>query len=206
MTLIGTHSFEYDAHVTSPAGQGDGQGLIATPKAKPACWLEQAESNGIDFGRLYQQHAAGLLNYVYRRTGDRHATEDLVADVFVIVMRALPGYRDRGVPIQAWLFRIATNTVNRWARRQRRRRCVTLEDNSVGDSRQSSTPGSAMDERFQAALLSLPPRYQAVLALHHMEGLSVKETAVIVGCREGTVRSRLARARDALRIKLQRRR
>jgi len=129
-----------------------------------------------------------------------------VADVFLIVMRSLPGYRHRGIPLRAWLLRIATNTVNRWARRHRKRRWAALESDQLVDANEPSTTGEALEEYFQRALLALPPRYQAVLALYHLEGLSVKETAAAIGCREGTVRSRLSRARDALRRQLKERR
>ncbi len=164
--------------------------------------IERVRRNPEDFGLLYQRFAPLLLNHVYRRTGDTHATEDLVADTFLIVMRSLPGYRYRGIPLRAWLLRIATNTVNRWARRRRRWAFAALEADRVADDASRSTHGTATAEQLQHALLALPPRFQAVLSLHHMEGLCVKETAAIVGCREGTVRSRLARARSALRSQL----
>ncbi len=167
--------------------------------------IERAKRDPGEFGVLYQRYCPTLLSYVYRRIGDRHATEDLVADVFVIVMRSLPSYQYRGIPLRSWLYRIATNAVNRWARRQRRVACLALEADLI-DVSSRSTLYDTGDGYLQNALLALPPRFQAVLSLHHMEGLSVKETAAIVGCREGTVRSRLARARDALRKHLNERR
>ena len=168
--------------------------------------IERAKRDPDAFGVLYQRHYRMLANYVYRRTGDMHATEDLVADAFLIVMRSLPGYRCRGVPLRFWLLRIATNVVNRWARQQRRRKTLPLEAEEIAGRTVSSTYEGADSEHVQRALLSLPPRYQAVLSLYHVEGLSVKETAAVMGCREGTVRSRLARARDALRRQLSERR
>lgn len=170
--------------------------------------IDRAKRDAEGFSLLYQRYCPLLLNYVHRRTGDVHVTEDLVADVFVIVMRSLPGYRYRGKPFRSWLLRIATNVVNRWARGQRRRAHVSLQADHVADLQDRSTSGQASNEffprneYFQRALLSLPPRYQAVLSLYYLEDLSVKETAEVVGCREGTVRSRLARARNALRSTL----
>ncbi len=168
--------------------------------------IEQAKRDPEAFGALYQRFRPVLLTHVYRRTGDVHATEDLVADVFIIVLRSIRGYRHRGVPFRFWLLRIATNTVNRWARRQRRHATAALDPDGLDAAAVSSTRGTVDEEVIQRALLTLAPRYQAVLSLHHLEGLSVKETAAVIGCREGTVRSRLARARDALREKLSERR
>ncbi len=183
----------------------DGEALTASAMRERDL-IERAKRNPYDFGVLYQRHCAELLDYVYRRTGDVHVTEDLVSDVFVIVMRSLPRYRFRGIPLRSWLFKIATNTVNRWARRQRRQACVALKADRVANTEAPSTPRGGCEWHVQRALLTLPPRYQAVLSLYYMEELSVRETAAIIGCREGTVRSRLARARDALREKLKGRR
>ncbi len=168
--------------------------------------IERAKRDPQAFGVLYERYHPMLLDHVYRRTGDVHATEDLVADVFVIVMRSLPGYRYRGVPLRFWILRIATNAVNRWARRKRRGAVATLDAEQLADVAEPPAAGEVRDGRFGQALLTLPPRYQAVLSLYHLEGLSVKETAAVLRCREGTVRSRLTRARQALREKLNGRR
>jgi len=184
------------------AGMGEAEAISSDLEHE---LIERAKHDPEAFGVLYQRYLPVLSNYVFRRTGDVHTTEDLVADVFLIVMRTLPGYRYRGVPLRFWLLRIATNVVNRWARRQRRRTAVPLNDDLCGET--VSPTGDGIDgEHVMRALLSLPPRYQAVLSLHHLEGLSVPETAAVIGCREGTVRSRLARARDALRKALNERR
>ena len=166
--------------------------------------IERAKREREAFAALYQQYRPLLLDYVYRRTGDVHVTEDLVADTFLIVLQSLAGYRSRGVPLRFWLLRIATNVVNRWARRNRKRMMASLAADFETEDLGSSHAGR--QEQLLQTLLTLPPRYQAVLALHHLEELSVKETAAILGCRAGTVRSRLARARDALRTQLTQRR
>lgn len=57
-------------------------------------------------------------------------------------------------------------------------------------------------ERARLALMALPPKYQTVLSLHYLEGLSLQDIAVAVGCRLGTVKSRLSRGRDAMRERL----
>ncbi len=166
--------------------------------------VERAKCDREAFAMLYRRHYRMLTGYVYRRLGDVHATEDLVAEVFLSALRALPRYRYRGVPLRFWLLRIATHAVNRSARRNRRM-CVEhaeLERVPQTAHEGSSTPDDADRERARRALLSLSPKHQAVLALHHLEGLCVADVAAILGCRVGTVKSRLARARDALREKL----
>jgi len=169
--------------------------------------VERAKSDRAAFAALYRRHYRALSSHVLRRTGDVHTTEDLVSDVFLTVLRTLPRYRYRGVPFRFWLLRIATNAVNRWARRQRRRVLATVP--IVGlevTAAPASTDGGVDKERAHRALLSLPPKYQAVLSLHYLEGLALSEVATVIGCRVGTVKSRLARAREALGAALSRRR
>ncbi len=166
--------------------------------------IDRARHDRQAFATLYRRHYRLLSNHVYRRTGDVHATEDIVSDVFLTVLRTLPRYRYRGVPIRFWMLRIATNAVNHWARRRRRHPAVALEPEQLVDagSDTSSTDGQFDMQRARSALLSLSPKYQAVLSLHYFEGLTVKQVATVIGCRAGTVKSRLARAREALRSKL----
>jgi RNA polymerase sigma factor (sigma-70 family) len=165
--------------------------------------VESAKYDREKFAVLYRRHYDAVAGYLYRRTGDPHATEDLVADVFMTVLRKLPGYRHRGRPFRSWLYRIATNAANHWARRQKRDRRRTGEAAphdaiSPEDTRRRLSVDGEL-EQAQRALLSLPPRQQAVIALHYLEGLSVEDVAQAVGCRVGTVKSRLSRARAALR-------
>jgi len=170
--------------------------------------VERAKSDRAAFAALYRRHYRALSSHVLRRTGDVHTTEDLVSDVFLTALRTLPRYRYRGVPFRFWLLRIATNAVNRWARRRRRRVTETAQVAELADAAtvRSSTDGGLDVERAQRALLSLPPKYQAVLSLHYLEGLALGEVATVIGCRVGTVKSRLARAREALGAALSRRR
>jgi RNA polymerase sigma factor (sigma-70 family) len=166
--------------------------------------VERAKRDRLAFALLYRRYYHMLSTCVYRRTGDVHATEDLVSDVFLTALRTLPRFRYRGVPLRFWFLRIATNAVNRWARRQRRRAAAVLPlaRLAIADASIPSTPNSIDAERAQRAMLSIAPRHQAVLSLHYLEGLSVQDVAAVIGCREGTVKSRLARARDALRERL----
>ena len=166
--------------------------------------IERAKHDRALFAVLYRRHYPAIAGYLFRRTGDTHATEDLVADVFLIALRKLPKYRHRGVPLRAWLFRIATHETNRWARRQRRTASIR---ESLATSAGETAPDRGIElSRTQQALLLLPPKQQAVIALHYLEGMPIEEVAEVVGCRVGTVKSRLSRGRDALRDKLTNRR
>jgi RNA polymerase sigma-70 factor, ECF subfamily len=165
--------------------------------------VERAKRDREAFALLYRRHYAMVAGYLYRRTGDTHVTEDLAAEVFLAALRCLPRYRHRGLPIQAWLYRIACNTANRWSRRQRARIAARLHELSCEPA--TNAPAVNDDgERARLAMLSIKTKYQAVLTLHYLEGMSIEEVATAIGCRVGTVKSRLSRGRDALRERLTR--
>lgn len=163
---------------------------------------ERAKTDREAFAGLYRRHYRAIARYVYRRVGDVHTAEDLVADVFMAALRHLPQYRHRGLPVRAWFYRIATNRVNRWARRERRRvvRELTCEPPAPNGDAPSTLSAVA---RTRAILLTLTPKQQAVLALYYLEGMSVEDVAQTIGCRAGTVKSRLARGREKLRRRLE---
>ena len=173
--------------------------------------VARARRDATAFAEIYRRNCHAITGYILRRIGDRHATDDLVAEVFLTAMRALPRYRYRGIPLRAWLYRIATNTVNRWATRNTWRNKVSLGlDHHTDESLSATTPSGEEDaanvDRARRAMLMLSPKLQSVLALHYLEDLSVEEVAAVLGCRVGTVKSRLSRARDALRERLLERR
>ncbi len=183
-------------------GDADAE-LIERAKSQIGCGGRDREA----FAMIYRRHYALVAGYIHRRVGDAHVTEDLVADTFMTALRCLPKYQHRGVPLKAWFYRIATTSVNRWARRQRSWfRHLAQHSTAAGATAQVSDRADAEGEvdrdRVRRALLALAPKYQSVLSLHYLEGLSVEDVSQALGCRLGTVKSRLSRGREALREKL----
>lgn len=153
---------------------------------------------------LHTHEARAVVGYLWRRTGDSHAAEDLAADVFVRAFERLEDLRP-GARSRAWLLRVATNLANRWARRRLVLGWISLasSDASALEGREP-TSESVEVEALRAALLRLPPRFQAVLALHYIEELPVEQVARILELPVGTVHSRLSRGRARLRRQLER--
>jgi len=163
--------------------------------------IDRARHDPDAFGCLYRRHYRAIARYLIRRVGDEQTAEDLAGETFLAAWRAIARYRHTRAPFRAWLMRIATNEANRWARRARRANGV----------RPNAQPARTPEDRIadhelaRHALLALSPAQQAVLTLRLVEELSVEETALVLGVRAGTVKSRLARARDAFRRELERR-
>src|SRR5262245_52823284 len=137
--------------------------------------IENAKRDRAAFAVLYRRHYALIAGYVFRRVGDVHVTEDLVAEVFLDALRCLPRYQHRGTPVKVWLYAIATTAVNGWARRERRR-LQLLHERYVNAQASAGQASDAQhdDEATLWALLTLKEKFQAVLALHYLEGLSVE--------------------------------
>src|SRR5688572_18890563 len=165
--------------------------------------VDRAKGDANTLAALYRMHYAAIYSYVFRRVGSRHETDDLVGEVFLAMVRYLPRYRWTGAPFRSWLYRLATTQVNRWARGRRRWARQLLTSQSRAEVEPTTDVKTDVDvERIRLALLTLAPRFQAALSLHYFEDMSIAEIATVLGCREGTVKSRLSRGRDALRILL----
>jgi RNA polymerase sigma-70 factor (ECF subfamily) len=188
---------------TTPA---EGRGRTRTGGADGAAdgearLIERARRDREAFAELYRAHYAAIGAYLFRRCGDAHAAEDLLSEVFLAALRALPRFEVRAVPFRAWLYRIATHAANRFMRREARRPEAIEEPAALVDERSERlTVGDAAGQRawVQRCLRRIAPNHQAVLVLHHVEGLSIEEIAIALRCRPGTVKSRLARGRVAL--------
>lgn len=176
----------------------DDRGLVALAK-------EDAEA----FGELYARYVKKMYSYIFHRTGNTQDAEDLTAKVFSRAYSHIGNYVDRGLPFQAWLYRIAHNLVANWHRDQARRKIIALDD-YVAHSLQSEAPerlAEDQEERDQllAAVRRLPEERQQLLLLKFIEQLSNAEIGQIMERTEGAIKSLYHRTLLALRDDMQRR-
>lgn len=182
----------------------------AAAEGGPAQWIDSSSESPLlaaasrdpnAYSAIYLSHYRAVAGLIYRRTGDQHLTEDLAGDVFLAAYQALPRFRAGSVPLRAWLLRIATNRVNRWARRRRGLVEVLARLARIRTVLEAG-PSPHDYPAALAALLNLPPGLQAVVSLHHLEGLSLDVCAQVLECPVGTVKSRLSRARTLMKTTL----
>lgn len=133
-------------------------------------------------------------NTLYRAAlsilGDPQEAEDVVQDTFLRLWEKAPIFESPAHE-RAWLLKVAVNGCRSRLRAPWRRRTAPLLD---------SYPAADPEEQAVLEVIqSLPPKDRAVLHLYYYEGYQTAEIAAMTGWREGTVRSRLARARDRLR-------
>lgn len=174
----------------------------ALPETCEAALVEQARRDPQAFALLYRRHYQAVAGYLYRRTGDLHASEDLAAETFIAAFQAMPRHRNTGAPFVHWLLRIATNKATNWSKRRRSHPGLPpLEGAPSAPAGAGLVEGADVDALLRA-LARLPHAQQSAVALHYFEGLGLEHVAAVMRCRVGTVKSRLARARIALRSML----
>jgi len=160
----------------------------------------------MDFAAIYDRLAGRVYRFALFRVGSRADAEDLMQRIFLKMMESLPRYQPRGVPFEAWFFRLARNTVIDHLRA--RRRLQPLETIAEVDSTRPGPEESAelaMEfRRLETALEDLTPVQQEVIGYRFMAGLSAREIGLIIGKREGSVRALQFRALQALRRSLTR--
>jgi len=170
------------------------------------------------FERLVARHEAALYRLAWRMLGRREEALDAVQETFLRIFRGLASFRGDAA-FRTWATGIVINVCrNRLAgaetRAARRSRPLDAGGRNGGESRELPLPdpapgpeaaarGAELRRALGRALAELTPEHREVLLLCEMQGLSYEEAAAALGCRLGTVRSRLARARGALRERLE---
>ena len=160
------------------------------------------------FAALVERHGPMVLRVCRSRLGDRHDAEDVCQEAFVKAWRALGRFRD-DAPFRPWLLRIVANEA-RNARRAAGRRAGlvvrAVEDRPSADAAPSVEEAVLLVEQRRlvlAAVESLGDRDRDVISCRYLAGLSEAETARVLGCRVGTVKSRCSRALARLRALLE---
>jgi RNA polymerase sigma factor (sigma-70 family) len=147
---------------------------------------------------LLHEHGPILLATARVITMDDDEAADLVQTTFEIALRKMHQLRDPAA-LQAWLLRIETREALRVVRRLRR---MVRFDAAKHDRPASAAGNVARDADVRDALNRLPLHVRAAVALHHLAGLTVSETAVALGVSENTIKSQLkaglAKLREAL--------
>jgi len=153
--------------------------------------------------QIYSHHAKALHGYVRRFCTDGTSADDIVQETFIRAWRHLPQLRAGDRPIRPWLFRVARNLLTD-ADRAARSRPVTVPASLAEEPGDDSGLGQVLDRQLVCdALQHLSPAHRTVLVETFYRGGSTAAVARQLGIPNGTARSRLHYALDALRRQLQ---
>ncbi|WHM37324.1 ECF subfamily RNA polymerase sigma factor, BldN family [Streptomyces sp. BPTC-684] len=188
---------------------GRSTGTSATPTARrPSAdsdsarmmdLVERAQAGEADaFGRLYDQYSDTVYRYIYYRVGGKATAEDLTSETFLRALRRISTFTWQGRDFGAWLVTIARNLVADHFKSSRFRLEVTtgemLDANEVERSPEDSVLESLSNAALLEAVRKLNPQQQECVTLRFLQGLSVAETARVMGKNEGAIKTLQYRA------------
>ena len=163
---------------------------------------------------LVNEHQRMVYQLSLNLLGDHNEALDLSQEVFLRVFRTIGSFRGAS-QLRTWIYRIVVNQARnrqRWWRRRHRSQQVSLDEHirdhgELPEAGNSGSPDRALGqkqlgERIRVALEGLPFDQRTALVLREIDGLSYEEIGYSLGIAVGTVKSRLARAREALRAQL----
>jgi RNA polymerase sigma-70 factor (ECF subfamily) len=163
---------------------------------------------------LVNEHQRMVYQLSFNLLGDHNEALDLSQEVFLRVFRTIQTFRGQSA-LRTWIFRIVVNQARnrqRWWRRRHRAQQVSLDEHirdhgDLPEASEGSSPDRLLGqkeaaERVRGALERLPFDQKTALVLREIDGLSYEEIGFSLGVAVGTVKSRLARARDSLRAQL----
>jgi RNA polymerase sigma-70 factor (ECF subfamily) len=158
------------------------------------------------FGQLMEPMEQLVWRVCWHYTGDREASSDCAQDAMIRIWRGLESYRG-DCAFESWVYRIAANCCMDWLRKKKRDRSVSMEPmKEQGFDPADTSPGTedqviAKDERrrLREAIALLPEDQREALVLTQLERVSYEEAARMLDTTEGTVKSRVNRAKARLR-------
>ncbi|WP_129841208.1 ECF subfamily RNA polymerase sigma factor, BldN family [Streptomyces sp. RFCAC02] len=161
--------------------------------------VERAQSGEAEaFGSLYDQYSDTVYRYIYYRVGGRATAEDLTSETFLRALRRIGTFTWQGRDFGAWLVTIARNLVADHFKSSRFRLEVTtgemLDANEVERSPEESVLESLANSALLDAVRKLNPQQQECVTLRFLQGLSVAETARVMGKNEGAIKTLQYRA------------
>jgi RNA polymerase sigma-70 factor (ECF subfamily) len=182
-----------------PWQQGQEEPDAAAPVNPVVELVERAQAGESEaFGRLYDHYSDTVYRYIYYRVGSRATAEDLTSETFLRALRRIGTFTWQGRDFGAWLVTIARNLVADHFKSSRFRLEVTtgemLDANEVAPSPEQSVLESLSNAALLEAVRKLNPQQQECVTLRFLQGLSVAETARIMGKNEGAIKTLQYRA------------
>jgi RNA polymerase sigma-70 factor, ECF subfamily len=175
--------------------------------------LKDIEADPQKFGQVYEAFYNKIFGYVYRRTTDYETSRDIAAETFLRAYVNIGKFKWRHISLLYWLYQIATNELNKYFNTH------TYTPHSLGriheeygiditDHSNAETESIKLQDelekhqefmRINDVIRKLDLKYQEVISLRFFEHKSIKEIAVIVGKKEGTIKSLLSRGIEKLK-------
>jgi RNA polymerase sigma-70 factor (ECF subfamily) len=175
--------------------------------------LKDIKNDPQKFGELYEAFHSKIFGYVYRRTTDYEAASDITAETFLKAYVNIAGFKWNNISLLYWLYRIATNELNKYfnghkykphsLNRIQEEYGIDITDHANAETEsiklQDELEKHQQFMKINGAIRKLDMKYQEVISLRFFEHKSIKEIALILSKKEGTVKSLLSRGIEKLK-------
>lgn len=175
--------------------------------------IEMKHGNKDAFEKIIEKYQNRIFTLCYRYTGNKEDAEDLAQDVFVKLFKKINQYNNKS-SFSTWLFQIGNNTCKDFLRKKQKESQIKiadhiwLDDEEVKPERfiEKKTPESQLEDKEKMLVLKetinkLTPEYKMVIIMREFQDLSYEEISHTLNYSVGTIKSRLSRARKALKEK-----
>ena len=175
--------------------------------------LEKIKKDPKEFGVLFDHYYNKIFGYVLRRILNYDLAGDITAETFLKAFLKINDFKWKNISISSWLFKIATNEVNSYYRKEKYSpasldRLLDREEFDIANRENFEEERERIEEELknhndfilvQQKLEKMPVKYQEVIALKYFEEKSIKEISEILGKKEGTIKSLVSRGLQKLR-------
>lgn len=161
------------------------------------------------FAALVKKYERKVFHLAYSLVRNKETADDLAQEVFIKAFFALPRFKFQS-KFSTWLYRIAVNRIKDHLRKEKKSAQIPLDESMIESfqdyqvhNREQKRALEKQRELLHKVLRKLPPKYQVIISLRDIQGHSYEEIAGILNLSQGTVDSRLHRARKMLRKKIE---
>lgn len=175
--------------------------------------LKEIEDNPQKFGEIYEAFYSNIFGYVFRRTTNYEVAKDITAETFLKAYVNISKFKWQGVSIQYWLYKIATNELNKCFNSRKyipQSLCRIQEEYGIDITNHSNaeTESIRLQEdlekhrdfmKINDAIKQFDIKYQDVISLRFFEQKSIKEITMILNKKESTIKSLLSRSVEKLK-------
>jgi RNA polymerase sigma-70 factor, ECF subfamily len=150
------------------------------------------------FNSIIENYSEYVYNMIYYTILDEEDAKDLTQEVFYKIWKGLDNFRNES-SLKTWIFRITQNHLKNYLKSKKIKKILSLEFLFEEKNRDFESKDYYLSERIESLLSRLPEDYRRVLVLFYIDGFNIKEISEILGTKEGTIKSKLHRAREKLK-------
>jgi RNA polymerase sigma-70 factor (ECF subfamily) len=162
--------------------------------------VSRARNDTSAFVQLYRRNYDAIFRYCMHRLYDRETAKDITSEIFLKAVENFHRFKGSDKHFRNWLYKIATNAVNKHFRKTAHRdkllKIVSEQVDNKTDNCEETVEKMAL---LKEAMLTLKPRHQTIITLRFFENLKLIEIAEVLDSKPGTIRSQLSRALTRLR-------